>query len=228
MYMACRNNVRGVYTESVYIYLFSEPISYGNFVADIVFLMDSSVTVDQNIYYREKNFIKSMVRSLNLSSDKSRVAVVNYGDAPVEVIRFSSPQDAAVITVEVDNARKVDGRRDIIEALEFAASLLENSRPDVPKVIVFLTSGSELYLTVPSQALRDYGTDRYVIAIGPDADEEELTPIIDEPRDMFTITTPPELTWKSEYIIDEIVKRTSKLSLLVCLFVHLLVCLFIK
>lgn len=173
--------------------------------------MDSSLTVEQKVYDRQKNFIKSMVRSLNLSTDKSRVAVVNYGGDSVEVVRFSSPQDVAAIENRVNNARRVGRKRDIAKALQFSASLLEKSRPDVSKVIIFLTSGSELYLTSPSQLLRDYGADRYVIAIGSDLDEEELTPIIDEPRDMFTMRTPPELTWKTEYIIDEIIKRTGKL-----------------
>lgn len=170
--------------------------------------MDSSTTVDQNTFSREKSFVTSMVRSLNLSPEKTRVAVISFGDAPVEVVGFSSSQDLAAITSKVDNARKVAGRRDIAEALESAASLLEESRPSVSKVIVLLTAGSELYLTAPSQALRDHGTDRYVIAIGPDVDEEELTPIIDEPRDMFTIATPQELTWGSGDMADEIVKRT--------------------
>lgn len=172
--------------------------------------MDSSVDVDQNTFSREKGFVKSMVRSLNLSADRTRVAVISYGDTAVELVRFSSSQDDAAITTGLDNARKVAGRRNIAKALELAASVLDGSRPDVSRVIVLLTAGSELFLTSPSQALRDHGADRYVIAIGANADEEELTPIIEEPRDMFTIATPQELTWKSEYIVDEIVKRTGK------------------
>lgn len=194
----------------MFFFLFSGPKVYGDFTADIIFFMDSSVDVDQNTFNREKNFVKSMVRSLNLSPDKSRVAVISYGDTPVEVVRFSSSQDIAAITTELDNARKVAGRRNIAKALELAASVLDGARPAVSRVIVFLTAGSELYLTTPSQALRDHGTDRYVIAIGRDADGEELTPIIDEPRDMFTIATPRELTWRSEYMVDEIIKRTGE------------------
>lgn len=191
-------------------FLFSGPKVYGDFTADIIFLMDSSVDVDQNTFNREKSFVKSMVRSLNLSPDKSRVAVISYGNTPVEVVRFSSSQGIAAITIDLDNARKVAGRRNIAKALKLAASVLDGSRPAVSRVIVFLTGGSELYLTTPSQALKDHGTDRYVIALGPDADEEELTPIIDEPRDMFTIATPQELTWRSEYMVDEIFKRTGE------------------
>jgi len=175
--------------------------------------MDSSFDVDQNTFDREKSFVKSMVQSLTLSPDKSRVAVVGFANVAVEVVRFSSSQDVAAITNAVDNARKIFGRRDIGRVLEFTASVLDKARPSVPRVVILLTTGSQLYLTAPSQALRDMGTNRYVIAIGPNADEEELTPIIDEPRDMFTIATPKELTWNTEYMISEIIKRTGKVIL---------------
>lgn len=172
--------------------------------------MDSSFDVDQNTLDREKNFVKSMVRSLTLSREKSRVAVIGFGNVPVEVVRFSSSQDVAAITSAVDNARKVIGRRNIAKVLEFTASVLDKARSSVPRVVILLTAGSELYLTASSQTLRDLGTNRYVIAIGPNADEEELTPIIDEPRDMFTISTPKELTWSTEYLVSEIIKRTGE------------------
>lgn len=172
--------------------------------------MDSSFDVDQNTLDREKNFVKSMVRSLTLSPEKSRVAVIGFGNVPVEVVRFSSSQDVAAITSAVDNARKVIGRRNIAKVLEFTASVLDKARSSVPRVVILLTAGSELYLMQPSQALRDLGTNRYVIAIGPNADEEELTPIIDEPRDLFTISTPKELTWSTEYLVSEIIKRTGE------------------
>lgn len=194
-------------------FLFSAPKTYGNFAADIIFLVDSSFDVDQNTFNRQKSFVKSMVRSLTLSPEKSRVAVIGFGNVPVEVVRFSSSQDVAAITREVGNARKVVGRRNIAKVLEFVASVLDKARPSVPKVVILLTAGSELYLTAPSQALRDLGTKRYVIAIGPNADEEELTPIIDEPRDMFTVATPKELTWSTEYMVSEIIKRTGKVLL---------------
>lgn len=174
--------------------------------------MDSSFDVDQNTFDREKRFVKSMVQSLTLSPEKSRVAVIGFGNIPVEVVRFSSSQDVVAITRALDNARKIVGRRNVAKVLEFTASVLDKARPSVPRVVILLTAGSELYLTAPSQALRDLGTNRYVIAIGPNVDEEELTPIIDEPRDMFTVATPKELTWSTEYMVNEIVKRTGKLD----------------
>lgn len=193
-------------------FLVSAPKSYANFAADIIFLMDSSFDVDQNTFDREKRFVKSMVQSLTLSPEKSRVAVIGFGNIPVEVVRFSSSQDVVAITRALDNARKIVGRRNVAKVLELTASVLDKARPSVPRVVILLTAGSELYLTAPSQALRDLGTNRYVIAIGPNADEEELTPIIDEPRDMFTVPTPKELTWSTEYMVNEIVKRTGKLD----------------
>lgn len=193
-------------------FLFSAPKSYANFAADIIFLMDSSFDVDQNTFDREKRFVKSMVQSLTLSPEKSRVAVIGFGNIPLEVVRFSSSQDVVAITRALDNARKIVGRRNVAKVLELTASVLDKARPSVPRVVILLTAGSELYLTAPSQALRDLGTNRYVIAIGPNVDEEELTPIIDEPRDMFTVPTPKELTWSTEYMVNEIVKRTGKLD----------------
>ena len=169
------------------------------------------MSVDQNVFTREKAFVKFMMRSLDLTAGKSRVAVISYGSTPVDVARFSSSGDVETIASEVDKMQFVSGRRNISKALEHAASLLNKARVSVSKVVVLLTTGSDLSLMVPSKALRDYGTDRYVIAIGVGADEEDLTPIVDNPRNIFSITTPQELTWRSGYVIDELVKRTSKI-----------------
>ena len=192
------------------IHFFPELKTYSNFTADVILLVDSSSSVNQNLFNREKAFVKSMVRSLPLSPGKSRVAVISYGSTP-RVARFSSSRDVETVASEVDNIRYASGRRNISKALHYAGTLLKQARTSVAKVIVLLTTGGELNLAVPSQSLKDHGTNRYVIAIGAPADEEDLIPIIDDPRDMFSIPTPHEFTWRTDNIIDDIIKRTSEL-----------------
>ena len=192
----------------------------------MILLVDSSFSVNQSLFNREKAFVKSMVRSLDLSPGKSRVAVISYGSTPSGA-RFSSLGDIETVASEVDNIRYVSGRRDLAKALQYAGSLLNQARTSVARVIVLLTSGGELNLAAPSQSLKDHGTNRYVIAIGASADEEDLIPIIDDARDLFSIPTPHELTWRTDKIIDDIIKRTSELCLLL-FFLSFFVCLFLS
>lgn len=199
--------------QNLCIHFFPERKKYSNFTADVILLVDSSSGVNQNLFNREKGFVKSMVRSLDLSPGKSRVAVISFGSTP-RVARFSSSGDVETVASEVDNIRYVSGRRNITKALDYAGTLLNQARTSVAKVIVLLTTGGELNLAAPSQSLKDHGTNRYVIAIAAPADEEDLIPIIDDPRDMFSIPTPHEFTWRTDNIIDDIIKRTSELCFL--------------
>ena len=149
-----------------------------------------------------------MVQSLDFSSEKSRVAVISYGSRP-SIGRFSSSANKDTISSGVDNLRYVSGRRNISKALEESSSLLEKARESVSKVLVLLTTGSEPSLTGPSQILKERGVKSFVIAVGAAVDKEELNPVVDEPRDIFSVATPLELTWRSYSIVDEIAKRAS-------------------
>ena len=171
--------------------------------------MDTSSGVDRKLFDRQKAFVKSLVKSLDFSLEKSRVAVISYGST-TSIGRFSSSQNKDEIASDVDNLQYKSGGRNITKALEEASSLFNTARESVSKVLVLLTTGSEPSLAAPSQILRNRGTNVFVIAVGDAVDIEELTPVVDEPRDIFSLAVPQELTWKSDYMIDEIIKRAGK------------------
>ena len=185
-----------------------------DFVGDFVFLLDSSITVDQDTFNRQKGFIKSMVRSLNVSPGTSRAAAATYGDRPVEIALLSNFKDAKTFENSVDRAVYVAGRRRIDRALEFASILLNHARPSVQRVVVLLTTGKQApdstapSLMDASQSLRDHGAYSYVVAVGNDPDQEELTPIIENPPDIFAVQSSEELTISSQFISGEIIRRT--------------------
>ena len=190
-------------------YLFTGPKTYENFAADLIILVDTSSGVDRKLFDRQKAFVKSLVKSLDFSLEKSRVAVISYGST-TSIGRFSSSQNKDEIASDVDNLQYKSGGRNITKALEEASSLFNTARESVSKVLVLLTTGSEPSLAAPSQTLRNRGTNVFVIAVGDAVDIEELTPVVDEPRDIFSLAVPQELTWRSDYMIDEIIKRASK------------------
>ena len=155
--------------------------------ADILFIMDSSFLVSFEDYTLEKTFVKNIAKALNIASGKSRAAVITYGDRPILVTRFGDYNTHEQLRSVVDRAPFSGGVRRIDRALEAASTVLQQSRPDVPKIVVLLTSGRQYpasgakELDEASKPLRDQGAKTYVIAIGKEPDNKKLRTIVDTP-----------------------------------------------
>lgn len=118
----------------------------------------------------------------------------------------------------VDNALYVGGRRRIDQALQAATTLFREVRPLIPKVVVMLTAGKQsrdpgfTSLDAASKPLHDLGVRIFVMAIGPDVDTEELTPLVKRPEDIFDL---PSFTILAPQAIPTAVKisqRTGEFS----------------
>lgn len=158
-----------------------------NVNADIIFLMDSSQTITEEAYRKEKFFVKAMAKHLNVSPGKSRAALITYGSTAFTVDTFGNTR----FDDSVDRARSMTGERRIDQALLQAVQLLSSARPSVPKLVVLLTAGNQQSGTQsPEDAARriqSRGGKSFVVMVGREPDENEFYKIVDKPPDAFRV-----------------------------------------
>ena len=78
--------------------------------ADIVFLVDSSSFVTQRNFLKEKQFVKSLAKFLNVSSEASRASVVLFGSRPTTAIRFGDYRTLDNFNILLDRGRLYGGK----------------------------------------------------------------------------------------------------------------------
>ena len=180
------------------------------FKADVVFLVDTSSSVGTMDFRSQKQFVKSMARSLNVEPGKSRAAIVTYGttsDASEMQTRLSAFQRA------VDASRFIQGERRIHLAVNDASSLLQAARPDVHKIVVLLSGGREstqdvTLLRQSLRTLRASGAKVYVILIGADHSVDDFHPAVERLEDIFTVSSFDNLVPRARKMPETIAKRS--------------------
>lgn len=198
------------------LYSFSASPTPEKLNADILFLIDSSASVSNEDYRKEKDFVKSIAKFLNVSPGKSRAAVVTYGERPQLVSSFTSYRTLPEFESLVDRSPQIRGERRIDKVLEAAQSVLNNARKTAPKITVLLTAGTQYpaagakSLNEASQPLRDLGSKTFVIAIGSQPNQQELLPVVDQRPDIFSVISFDALRTQDRSIAKEIAKRPGR------------------
>ena len=158
-----------------------------NVNADVIFLMDSSQTVSSEAYRKEKSFVKTIAKHLNVSPGKSRAAIVTYGSSASVVYSFGNTR----FDDSVDRARFVSGVRRLDLALQEASQLLTSARPSVPKLVVLLTAGNQASGSpspdVAGRLVRTRGGKPFVIMIGREPDEDVFVNVVEKSTHLFKV-----------------------------------------
>lgn len=158
--------------------------------ADIIFMVDSSGLVGNENYQKEKEFIKSLARLVNVTSEKSRIAVIAYSRSPILAVQFDKSLDE--FDKRVDEMPLLGGserRMDVV--LQTAGKVLNTDRQHVPKIAILLTAGRQIpggiSLDTATQRLRSLNATILVLAIGQQYNKQELVPVVAEEEDLFEL-----------------------------------------
>ena len=159
---------------------------------DIAFLVDTSAAVSDLNFKREKNFLKTLIRSFTISSNLSRVSLISYGNETDLTVSFSDRQTTDSLIGRVDSLPFLGGRTQINQALEMAAA--QFARDAVSRTVVIVTDcrcrkglmedSSRLNETVA--LLRRNDVRILVVAAGCDGDEKGLDTLVEDENDIFT------------------------------------------
>lgn len=192
----------------------SKPVRPMEFTAGVVFIVDSSSEVSRENYIKEKGFVKSLAKTLNLAPGKTRGSVVIYSSVASLLIRFNEHSNSTAFDKAVDDLPYLGSLRRMDLGLQEGAVAMKDARPGAPKVVVLLTSGRQSLsrdkLAQSVKPLMDLGANVFVVAIGSQPDEQELRPVVKKPEDVLKVSTFDDLTSQLRPIARHIVNKTGK------------------
>ena len=191
-----------------------KPVQPIEFEADIVFILDSSSEVSRENYNKEKAFVKSLAKTLNLSPGKTRASVVVYSAEASLEIRFNAYYNSTIFDKAVDDLPYLDSVRRMDSGLLEGAVAMEDARTNVRRVVVLLTAGrqsqSSNLLSQAVKPLEELGANIYVVAIGSQPNDQELRLVVKEPGDVLKVSRFDDLTPQMRPIARHIVNKTGK------------------
>ncbi|XP_074228313.1 collagen alpha-6(VI) chain isoform X2 [Camelus bactrianus] len=141
-------------------------------VLDVVFVIDSSGSIDQDEYNTMKDFMVDLVKKADVGKNKVRFGALKYADDP-EVLFYLDHLDTKWEVISVlRNDQPMGGNTYTAEALGFSDHMFTEARGSrldkgVPQVLIVITDGESHdadKLNATARALRDKGI--LVLAVG--------------------------------------------------------------
>ena len=156
----------------------------------MVFLLDSSASIDLPDFYKQVRFTQDVVSIFDVGSDRTRVGVVLFSDSVHPIIDLAKYTAKTSLLSAIGHLQYIGGGTNTGEALTYVVDKMYNmdEREGVPKVTIVLTDGqSQDKTTTIKEARRAHaaGISIFVIGIGGNTDESELRAIASQPEDEF-------------------------------------------
>ena len=184
-------------------------------MADIAFIVDSSASISRRDYDKVKLFISKVASKFEMSSTKSRAAVVLYSTDARTEINFNDYTNTKDFSKAVQGLGYQRGKTRIDKALQRAYDDLfgsqGTSRRDVQRVAFVITDGRQtqdsdaVSLDMAAKPLRDEGVYVLAIGVGAGADRDEMTLLTENDEDVFMVDT-----------FDEMLGKMSSVSFMAC------------
>lgn len=160
-------------------------------VADIVFLVDGSSSIGISNFQEVRQFLKSIVRGLDIGPDKVRIGLAQYSDEPFQEFLLKDHMDQDSLLAELETFPYRTGGTETGKAMDFLQRQYftkeAGSRADqrVPQIAVVITDGDSTDdVIVPAQRLRQHGVIVFGIGVGQ-ANLKQLQSIANRPPDRF-------------------------------------------
>ncbi|XP_039379147.1 collagen alpha-6(VI) chain-like isoform X2 [Mauremys reevesii] len=141
-------------------------------LADIVFLVDTSTSIGQENFQKVKNFLYTLVSSLDVSSDQIRVGLAQYSDETFKVFLLNQYSLKSDILEQIQNLPYRSGGSytgtalDFVRTTYFTESAGSRALENVPQVVILVTDGeSNDEVKMPANKLKARGVSVYVVGI---------------------------------------------------------------
>ncbi|XP_078660839.1 uncharacterized protein LOC144905190 isoform X3 [Branchiostoma floridae x Branchiostoma belcheri] len=142
---------------------------------DMIFLLDGSSSVTEPNFELVKQFTRNVVVNFNISSETTRVGLVQYSDTiRTEFFLNSHPTRDQLLTA-ISDVDYLQGNTLTGAAIEFVRtssfSVPAGNRLTLPDVLIVVTDGlSQDDVTGPAQIARDNGVAIYAVGVGNEVD----------------------------------------------------------
>ncbi|XP_032218274.2 uncharacterized protein LOC116601510 isoform X2 [Nematostella vectensis] len=173
---------------------------------DVVYLMDTSGSISQDDYRREKQFVKDLARIFRVGDEASHASAIIYNDDAHVQSKLGEHRSTEAFSKSVDAIPYLHGRTRIDRGLEEATKMFKSAREGVSKVLIVLTDGRQtpdpdaIPLDQASQPLKNDGVDIYAVGVGSKIDEKELHQIASKDSNVFTVDSFSALLGESQTI----------------------------
>ena len=179
---------------------------------DVVFLLDASQRVLQEVYTEQKEFVKRLANHFNINTSGPRGSVIIYAENTYTVARFSDSR----FEERIDRAprlKEMSRRMDL--ALQSVAQVLVASGRDGRKIVVLLTTGKQFQggktISEAIKPLQRIGAQTFVVAIGDKPQVRELYSVVNNNQDIFQVARFSDLRRQARPISRKIRDKPSKL-----------------
>lgn len=157
--------------------------------------MDSSGSLGKKGFRQQKDFIKAVTQTIDVTPSHSRVGVITYSDRASVAIKFSDYKHREEFKNALEALPYHGKTTRIDKAIVMASKELMTEkggrRDDIPGVMVIMTDGRQtpdLDVTPLEEAaasLEELGVTTLVLGIGELADEKELRKMTTRDDDVF-------------------------------------------
>uniref|UniRef100_A0A8C5SNV4 von Willebrand factor A domain-containing protein 1 n=1 Tax=Laticauda laticaudata TaxID=8630 RepID=A0A8C5SNV4_LATLA len=138
---------------------------------DLLFLLDSSGSVSYYEFSRIKEFIAELLLPFTFGPHDVQTGIVHISTMPILEFPFDRHFSTGAIQHAIRNIQQVMGDTNTGQTISFAKEKLfraeAGARPNVPKVLVWVTDGfSKGDVTQPMQLLKDMGVTVFIVSTG--------------------------------------------------------------
>ncbi|XP_030214555.1 collagen alpha-6(VI) chain isoform X3 [Gadus morhua] len=195
-------------------------------LADILFLVDGSTSIEERNFQSMLKFMKSIVNASTVGEKETRFGVILYSDEPKSVFTLNEYSSKGQVLEAIQALRLPTGNTYTGRALDYTLQYFEVERggrrlSKVPQILMVITDGEATdpaELKAPAEALREKGVIVYSIGV-KGANQKELGTISGNPTRVFFVDNFIDLeTLSKEICIDtppECKKQKADLVLLI-------------
>ncbi|XP_014381510.1 collagen alpha-6(VI) chain-like isoform X1 [Alligator sinensis] len=163
--------------------------------ADIVFLVETSSRIGQENFQKMKDFLYTLVSSLEVGNDQVRVGLAQYSREPYKVFLLNQYSLKSDILEQIKNLPNRSGGTytgtalDFIRTEYFTRAAGSRAEENVPQVVILVSVGeSNDEVRTQAKELKVRGISLYVVGIN-DRDPTELKKISSRPFKKFLFRT---------------------------------------
>ncbi|XP_042328923.1 LOW QUALITY PROTEIN: collagen alpha-6(VI) chain-like [Sceloporus undulatus] len=158
--------------------------------ADVMFLVDSSLSIGSENFKKMKTFMKELVNRSDIGLDQVRVGVVQFSDISKEVFQLNKYTTKSDIIEAIEKMSLINQNTLTGDALRFVSDYFQpvkGARPSVNKILVLITDGeAQDEVKTPATALRDKGIIIYSVGVF-NANKTQLEEISGKSKNVFYV-----------------------------------------
>ncbi|KAM5156748.1 collagen alpha-4(VI) chain-like [Mantella aurantiaca] len=175
--------------------------------ADILFLIDSSGSINSNDYEKMKEFMDSIVKQSEIGPDRVQIGLIQFSFETKEEFPLNKYKNKNEIQVAISSMQKLDQGTFTGVALQNALpyfSLARGGRPKTKQYLIIITDGeSSDPVAKPAADIRSKGVDIYAIGV-LNANNTQLLEIAGKQDHVFLEDSFDALAFLNKQILFEI------------------------